>query len=119
MIWRALLACWRTTFTFEDFLLEAINQVGPEDCELTWIDAAPLLSAGVGISEWPLWEALDEGRLVLTIDSSRAINAGLQLRPIGETIRDVRAQEVLTPTVKLKEMGISADKEAELLDTLG
>jgi 2'-hydroxyisoflavone reductase len=106
-------------FTFEDFLLEAINQVGPEDCEVTWIDAAPLLSAGVGISQWPLWEALDEGRLVLTIDSSRAINAGLQLRPIGETIRDVRAQEVLTPTVKLKEMGISADKEAELLDTLG
>jgi 2'-hydroxyisoflavone reductase len=106
-------------FTFEDFLLEAVKQVGPPGCELTWIEAEPLLSAGVGISEWPLWEALDEGRLVLTIDSSRAIAAGLEPRPIGDTIRDVHAHEVLTPSVKLEEMGISADQEAELLDTLG
>jgi 2'-hydroxyisoflavone reductase len=106
-------------FTFEDFLLEAVKQVGPPGCELAWIEAEPLLSAGVGISEWPLWEALDEGRLVLTIDSSRAIAAGLEPRPIGDTIRDVRAHEVLTPSVKLEEMGITADKEAELLDTLG
>jgi len=106
-------------FTFEDFLHEVVTQVGPEDCQLTWIDAEPLLDAGVEISEWPLWEALDESRLVNTIDSSRAIAAGLQLRPIGNTIRDVHAQEVLTPNLKLKEMGISADREAELLETLG
>jgi 2'-hydroxyisoflavone reductase len=106
-------------FSFEDFLLEAVKQVGPHDCELTWIEAEPLLSAGVGVSEWPLWEALDNGRLVLTIDSSRAIDAGLKLRPLGETIRDVHAHEVLTPSERLEEKGISADKEAELLDTLG
>jgi 2'-hydroxyisoflavone reductase len=106
-------------FTFEDFLLEAVKQVGPSDCELIWIDAESLLGAGVRVSEWPLWEALDEGRLVLTIDSSRAIGAGLELRPIGDTIRDVHAHEVLSPSVKLNEKGMSALKEAELLDTLG
>jgi len=106
-------------FTFEDFLVEAVNQIGPPGCELTWIEAEPLFSAGVGIGEWPLWEALDEGRLVLTIDSSRAIEAGLTLRPLGDTIRDVHANELLSPTKKLKEKGISVSREAELLDTLG
>jgi 2'-hydroxyisoflavone reductase len=105
-------------FTFEDFLLEAVKQVGPKDCELHWIEAGILLGAGVRIGEWPLWEALDEGRLVLTLDSSRAIEAGLKLRPMGDTIRDVHEHEALTPSVKLDGIGVSADREAQLLDTL-
>jgi 2'-hydroxyisoflavone reductase len=106
-------------FSFEDFLREAVKQVGPQDCELIWIEAEPLLNAGVEISTWPLWEALDDARLVLTIDSSRAIEAGLTLRPLGETIRDVHVHEELKPSKRLEEKGISAAKEAELLDRLG
>jgi 2'-hydroxyisoflavone reductase len=106
-------------YTFEDFLLEVVKQVGPQDCELTWIEPDTLTNAGLGVSEWPLWEALGEDRLILTVDSSRAIDAGLELRPIGETIRDVHAHEVLAPSAKLERKGISADKEKELLDTFG
>jgi 2'-hydroxyisoflavone reductase len=105
-------------YSFEDFLTMVVAEVGPPECELMWIDAQELLENGLSPGELPLWEALGEDRHVLELDSSRAIEAGLQLRPLSETIRDVYAQELAEPTLVTRDVGIGAARERELLELL-
>ncbi|MGC1419960.1 MAG: NAD-dependent epimerase/dehydratase family protein [Acidimicrobiales bacterium] len=105
-------------FTFEDFLTLAVDEVGAPNAELVWVDAARLNEAGVTPGDLPLWEGLDEDRLVLRVDSSRAIGAGLTLRPLRETIRDVYEHEERTPTAVRQTVGLSPSREGELLNEL-
>jgi 2'-hydroxyisoflavone reductase len=106
-------------FSFEDFLSAVVAEVGPQDGELVWIDAQRLFDAGLSAGELPLWEALGEDRHVLELDSSRALGAGLKLRPLRETIRDVHNQERADPTPVTRDGGISVARENELLESLG
>lgn len=105
-------------FTFEDFLTTVATQVGPPDCELIWVEAARLVAAGVTPGQLPLWEGLGEDRLVLALDSSRAIGAGLRLRPLSDTIRDIHAQEASSPTPVDRAQGLCPSREAQLLSEL-
>lgn len=105
-------------YSFEDFLSTVVSQVGPAGCELKWVEAETLLANGLSLGELPLWEALGEHRHVLELDSSLALDAGLALRPLSETIRDVYEQEKVSPTLNTREGGISAARESELLDAL-
>jgi 2'-hydroxyisoflavone reductase len=106
-------------YSFEDFLTTVVAQVGPSECELKWIDADRLLESGLSSGELPLWGALGEERHVLELDSSRAIDAGLRLRPLSDTIRDVYAQELAEPTKLTREVGINAAREREILELFG
>ena len=108
----------RPPFMFENFLSAVVDQVGSPDCQLTWIEAWRLLDAGVTGAEFPLWAALDDDRFVSALDPSRAIDAGLRIRPLDETIRDVRDHELLAPTTIRGAVGISATRERELLAAL-
>ena len=79
----------------------------------------PLSQAGLrpGI-DFPLWAAEVPSRLILTADSSAAIGAGLSLRPLEETIADTHAFESRAQTIQKARIGISAERELELLRSL-
>ena len=61
----------------------------------------------------PLW---DEGQLdpAGAVDPSAALGAGLRLRPVGDSARDVLAAADTTPLVD--GVGLPREREAELLE---
>ena len=117
-------------FTFEDFLTVAVAEVGPPETELAWVDAEALLGVrvargaeallGIGITgaELPLWEALDENRYANALDPTRAISAGLRIRPLGETIHSIHTHESIAPTPVRRGVGLTPTREHELLAAL-
>ena len=82
------------------------------DVRLRWVDDATLLAAGVEPwSELPLWVPACE-KWLMTVEISRALNAGLDFRPLEQTAVDTLAWS--------REAGeqrptLSRDKERELL----
>ena len=105
--------------TFGDALEAMAETLAPAGTEFRWLEAPALLDAGVkpGV-DFPLWEAEDDSRLVLTADSSKAIAAGLSLRPLSETIADTHAFESGAHTVQKAGIGISPEAEERLLALL-
>src|SRR5579885_1714759 len=70
-------------------LFETCNRVAATDAELVWVDPSLLLEQGVG--EWmelPLWIADSSFAGMLSVDPSPALAAGLEPRPLEETVRD-------------------------------
>jgi 2'-hydroxyisoflavone reductase len=106
-------------FSFAEFLDAVVDEVAPQGTELKWIDAQKLLDAGVGEDDLPLWAALSDDIYASALDPSRAIEAGLVIRPLEETIRDVHTHELLAPTPVRSVVGLSPEREAELLGALG
>jgi 2'-hydroxyisoflavone reductase len=109
----------RPPFSFGEFLDAVVGEVGPQGAALKWIDAQRLLNAGVGEEDFPLWAALSDDLYNHALDPSRAIEAGLVIRPLEETIRDVHTHELLAPTPVRGVVGLSPEREAELLGALG
>jgi 2'-hydroxyisoflavone reductase len=72
-------------------MLEAVAaEVAPAGTKLTWVDPQFLLDAGEDGGTIPLWYAGDDGDAAInTADPAAAIAAGLRLRPLAESIRDV------------------------------
>ncbi|MDQ0990736.1 NAD-dependent epimerase/dehydratase family protein [Streptomyces sp. V3I7] len=105
--------------TFADFLAECLAVTGgigkPE-----WVEPAVLSEQGVAQwTELPLWRTHTG---VWSVDSSRAVTAGLRCRPLAETIRDtwtwlaVDGRPVDHP--RWAEHGIARAKEARILTSL-
>ena len=102
-------------------LLEACAGVATERgapaATFVWADGAFL--AEHGVEPWldmPLW--LDDSRYagLLEIDNAKALAAGLETRPIAETVRSVLDwTQTETPATRV---GISAEREAQLLEML-
>jgi len=109
----------RPPFSFEDFLDTVINEVGPENTELEWVDAQRLVDAGLTEQDFPLWAGLSDDRFASALDPGRALEAGLVIRPLDETIRNVHTHELLAPTPVRSVVGLSAEREAELFGALG
>ncbi|OEJ56854.1 reductase [Streptomyces agglomeratus] len=74
-------------------LLDACVRVTGSDAELRWTDPAPILAAGIeGWTELPIWIAPGEGHDTMHRgDVTKATDAGLRCRPIGETVADTWA----------------------------
>jgi 2'-hydroxyisoflavone reductase len=102
-------------FSFEEFLTAVLDEVGPAGTELSWAEGAALVEAGVTGNELPLWHALGEYRYITAADPSRAMAAGLRTRPLAQTIRDIHRQELVAPTPLGSPVGLSPDREQELL----
>jgi 2'-hydroxyisoflavone reductase len=98
-------------------LFETCREVAGEEAEIVWVDPAFLLEHEVG--EWmelPLWLASPEYAGMLSVDPSPAFGAGLETRPLEETVRDtlewVRSGEApIEPAA-----GLDRVKEQEVLD---
>ncbi|MFD5062319.1 MULTISPECIES: NAD-dependent epimerase/dehydratase family protein [unclassified Streptomyces] len=105
--------------TFEDFLgacLEATGGAGRP----VWVDSAALIHHRVKQwTELPLWRTHSG---VWSVDSGRALAAGLHCRPLPETIRDTwnwlqnEGRPVEHP--RWAEHGIAPEKEAKILASL-
>ncbi|MEU7905501.1 NAD-dependent epimerase/dehydratase family protein [Actinoplanes sp. NPDC049118] len=71
-------------------LLETINTVTGEHAELRWTDPQTILDAGIAPwTDLPIWLAPGyECDFLHGGDVSKALRAGLRLRPVGETVAD-------------------------------
>ena len=99
-------------------LLEECRAVSGSDASFTWVDDEFLLEHKVGPwMELPLWipDSDEEMRGFMYIDCSKALAAGLETRPISETIRDTLAWHRSRGSVETLKAGLAAGKEEELL----
>jgi 2'-hydroxyisoflavone reductase len=93
-------------------LLDACLRVSRSDARLVWVDGEYLAEQGVG--EWmelPLWVHDEELIGIHRADVSRAVAAGLEFRPVEETVRGALEQAETTSTA-----GLAREREARLLE---
>ena len=72
--------------TFGDVLQTIVDTVGGPGIDLKWISVAEALASD---ETFPLWV---EGESIgmLAMDTTRALTAGLKVRPLSETVSDIR-----------------------------
>jgi 2'-hydroxyisoflavone reductase len=111
-------------------MLERIRSATGNRAELVWIDEDRL--AGAGVEPWdqlPVWLDLPRHaalRGFLAVDVSRALGAGLELRPLEDTVNDTlawtRTRDGLPRTVEgillPPRAGLTREREAQLLEEL-
>jgi 2'-hydroxyisoflavone reductase len=98
-------------------LLETCRDVAGSDAELVWVDSRFLLDHDVG--EWmelPLWLASPEYAGMLSVDPSPAFAAGLETRPLEETVRDTLAWVERGEGPPDATAGLDRAKERRVLD---
>lgn len=97
-------------------VLETCRAVsGAGDTTFVWVSEAFLLKHSVRWwTELPLWLPQERDYLV-GLDSTKAVAAGLRLRPLAETIRDILAWERTRPLSVDRQAGLALDREAGLL----
>ena len=104
-----------TPLTFRD-LLEHAAAALEVPSRLTWVDEAFLLERGVHPwTELPLWVPREEAGLD-EVSIQRALAAGLELRPLAETVRDTLAWDLARPDAAREgSPALTPEREAELL----
>lgn len=104
-----------TELTMQEFLNKCRETVGNRT-ELIWIDEKFLLGHEVeGWSDMPLWIPDSMNRKgFLAVDIRKALDAGLQFRPLEETIRDTLTWES-TRTGTERKAGLDPEKEKAVL----
>jgi len=93
-------------------VIDAARRVSGSSARSVEVDDAFLVAQGVG--EWmelPLWADVDgEARAVFSVDNARATSAGLEFRPLDDTVTGALADAGLVEGV-----GLTPEREAELL----
>lgn len=82
--------------TFGETLEVVMSVVAPTGTRLTWVDRDELVHAGADESTWPLWHPHEDAHGLMQVDPGRARAAGLQTRPLQDTVRDL-ADWLATP----------------------
>lgn len=107
-------------------VLEACVDVTGSDAELVWVDAGPILAAGVEPwTDLPIWLPPGELRDALHHgDVSKALAAGMRNRPITRTVADTWAwlrtlDAPPTPPRDLPPVGLDPTVEVRLLAAAG
>ena len=96
-------------------VLAALRTAGSA-AEIRWVPGERLVQAGVG--EWmelPLWIASSEFSAMQRANVTKAIENGLTFRPLEETISDTLAWDAERGRPPLEGVGLSPDRERELL----
>ncbi|HLJ59213.1 MAG TPA: NAD-dependent epimerase/dehydratase family protein [bacterium] len=89
---------------------------GAPDASWVWVNEAFLAQHGVGPwLELPLWVPRERDSLA-GLDSSKAVGAGLERRPLAETVRDLLTWDRSRPASVTRRAGLAADREAALLE---
>jgi 2'-hydroxyisoflavone reductase len=101
-------------------LLEASKQVSGSDANFKWASVEFLDQNNVAAwSDMPVWIPDDEEGIGHSrIDVSKAINAGLKFRPLGETVRDTLEWAQSRPSDHVWRAGLTPEREAEVLAAL-
>jgi 2'-hydroxyisoflavone reductase len=97
-------------------ILESCRTATGSDATFTWVSAEFLRANGLEAEEaLPYWEA-PEYVAITRFDPSKALAAGLLVRPREESIRDTWSWDRTRPDTPLRDgVGVSPDREAELL----
>lgn len=98
-------------------VIETAKSVTDSDANFIYVDEAWLQEKEVGPwMEMPLWIPDDSGKAMMQVSIQRALNAGLTIRPLEETIRDTLAwYDDIKGDEKEWPAGMKPEKEAELL----
>ena len=102
-------------FGFGDMLDAIAAEVAPAGTRLIWVDADFLIEFGETAETIPLWPGGDSESDINTADPSRAYAAGLAPRSLSQTVADVHAAELASPTPPRAAVGLTPEREAELL----
>jgi 2'-hydroxyisoflavone reductase len=98
-------------------LVETCRRVANLDSEVVWVDGEFLAEQGVG--EWmelPLWLIDPAFAGMLSVDPSAALAAGLEPRPLEETVRDTLAWIAAGDAPAETGAGLDRAKEQAVLD---
>ena len=102
-------------FSFGDLLDQIVVVAGPPGTTLTWVDRSFLLDAGENDVTLPMWPGGDPAGMFEAADPSRAEATGLTPRPLAQTIRETLEHERAHPVPARPDVGLPAEREAELL----
>jgi nucleoside-diphosphate-sugar epimerase len=98
-------------------LLHGCKIVLGTDCSFTWGSDEELLELGVGPwMELPLWVPRKPPYFFMGCE--RARQAGLELRPVSETIRDTAEWVASLPADRRRRAGLDPEKEQRVLEEL-
>jgi 2'-hydroxyisoflavone reductase len=98
-------------------VFETCADVSGSDAELVWVDGDFLAANDVG--EWmelPLWLHEDEHRGMLSIEPMAAFAAGLETRPLADTVRDTLDWAHSSEAPTEAPAGLAREKERVVLD---
>jgi 2'-hydroxyisoflavone reductase len=98
-------------------LVETCARVAGADANVVWVDGDFLAEQDVG--EWmelPLWLRSPEYAGMLSVDPSPAFAAGLETRPLEDTVRDTLAWVASGEAPRETEAGLDRGKEQQVLD---
>lgn len=96
-------------------VLETCQRVTQSNATFTWVSEAFLAEQQVGaFVEMPLWVPESEAGLE-QVNSNKAIGAGLNFRPLAETVADTLAWQQTRPTDRAWRAGLTPDREQALL----
>ncbi len=105
-------------YTFGQFLSLGLEVVAPPMASLSWIPGEKLVAEALGPKQLPLWSGADLDEAQYRYDSSRALAAGLRLRPLRETMEDVASFVARWPVSESAGIGLAPEREADLLARL-
>src|SRR3954462_6317101 len=98
-------------------LVETCERVAGKDAEVVWVDGAFLAEHEVGEGmELPLWLIDPAFAAMLSVDPSAAFAAGLEPRPLEETVRDTLAWVQAGDAPADTPAGLDRAKEQAVLD---
>ncbi len=92
-------------------LFDECRAITRSDTRVTWVGEEFLESRGMQPSELPMWVGSDASG-IMRADSRKAIAAGLLLRPVAATIRDILAWDSKHGRI---DVGMTRERERELL----
>lgn len=96
-------------------LLQTCREVSGSDAQFTWVSESFLLENEVGAYvEMPLWVPAEYASFE-TFNCQKAIDAGLQFRPLADTVRDTLTWQATRPPNYQWRGGLTPQREAELL----
>jgi len=97
-------------------VLESCRAVTGSEANFTWVSAGFLRAHGLDAEEaLPYWEAPEYVALT-RFDPSKALAAGLRVRPLEESIADTWSWDRTRPDTPLRDgVGVSLEREVELL----
>lgn len=99
-----------------DSCLAVAGERGAPSSSVRWLEPAVLEANGVG--EWtdmPFWRTKARFRGICAVDNAKALAAGLELRPLAETVRAVLAWTDELDETRPRHAGLSPEREASVL----
>ena len=102
-------------FSFGQLLDAIAARVAPPGTRLTWAGKDYLRSSGMDDAALPMWPGGDKESDINAADPAAALAAGLEPRPLSQSIDEIREYELHSPAAAPAGVGLAPEREAELL----